>query len=108
MKEIAPSQLLEILLDAQKKFSINSSQLQARKFNQIIDILSDFDVIAKFGYLDLIENMQKFNQSITIQELKLQISYSEKFFAEVKRYNQMFEKLETLELLPKAIEDFLK
>lgn len=108
MNNISPSQFLEALLEFQRKNLINDIIIQARKFNELVDFLSDLNLCARFGFLDLIEFVEKFEDSLSYKEFALHISYTEEFLNEIKRYNNIYISLENMDKINEVWENHIQ
>lgn len=108
MKDISPSQFIEALLETQRSLLISQTTLQARKFNELIEHLSTFNLCARFGFLDLIDYVEQFEESLSYKEYTLQIFYTEDFLNKIKKYNQIYATLENMSEIHQVWEDCIK
>lgn len=93
MIEIKPSQFIEIILEFQKRNSIFLMKLKVRNFNKMVDRLYDLNIRVNFGFSDLVEFVDIFENIIPYKDYAIHISYTEELLNEVKKYNQIYESI---------------
>lgn len=108
MKNIEPSQFLELLLSQQKQFQIDETVIGVIKFNKMVDELSNLNLFTRFGFSDFLEFIDRVHSSIPYKEFAIHISFTEQLMNDVRRYNSMYEEIKELNSALKLWEDFLK
>lgn len=108
MKGIAPSQFIEALLEIQRINSISLMELKVRTFNDLVDKLYDFNIFVPFGFSDMIEFVQNFEESLSYKDFSLHISYTDTLLNEVKKYNQIYESVDNFAEIPNLWKNYVK
>ena len=84
MKEIAPSQFIEAILESQRNYLVPTLALEVRTFNRLVDQLAELNICTRFGFIDLIDFVEHFGDTLSYKELTIQITYSDSLFNEMK------------------------
>jgi|GEM_PF-6529071 hypothetical protein len=108
MKEITPSQFIEALLESQRTDSRPPVELKVRAFNNMVDQLSNIDICVQFGFSDLVEFVESFEESLSYKDFAIHISYTESLFSEIKKYNQIYAAVENFTEINKVVWKILK
>lgn len=108
MKEIAPSQFIEAILESQKNYLAPTLALEVRTFNRLVDQLAELNIRTKFGFLDLIDFVEHFGDTLSYKELTIQITYSDSLFNEMKRYNQIYTSIDNFSKINEVWDEILK
>lgn len=108
MKGIAPSQFIEALLEIQRINSISLTELKVRTFNDMVDQLSDLNIFVPFGFSDLIEFVQNFEESLSYRDFTLHIFYTDTLLNEVKKYNQIYASVDNFGEITNVWKDYVK
>lgn len=108
MKEIAPSQFIEALLESQLMNSVSKTKLKVRTFNSMVDQLSDLNICVQFGFSDLIEFVESFKEFLPYEDFALHISYTKPLFDEMKKYNQIYASFGDFTEINRAWKDLMK
>ncbi|MDM8199373.1 hypothetical protein QUW11_12700 [Mediterranea massiliensis] len=90
MREISPSQFIEAILESQKINSVSLTKLKVRTFNEMVDRLYGLNICVQFGFSDLIDFVEDFEESLPYADFAIRISYTEAFLDEMKEYNQIY------------------
>lgn len=90
MKEIAPSQFIEALLESQRINKLNKLYLKVRTFNKLVDELSNLNIYVQFGFSDLIEFVDNYNEYLSYKDFAIHVLYTEKLIEKVKKYNRIY------------------
>lgn len=93
MKEITPSQFIEAILESQKMNSVSLTKLKVRTFNEMVDQLYGLDICVQFGFSDLIDFVEYFDDSLPYTDFAICISYTKALLDEVKEYNQIYKSI---------------
>ena len=90
MREIKPSQFIEAILESQQINSVSIMELRVRTFNKMVDQLHDLNICVQFGFSDLVEFAEVFEDVLSYKDFAIHISYTKTFLNEVKKYNQIY------------------
>lgn len=90
MRDIKPSQFIEAILESQQMNSVSKMELKVRTFNQMVDQLHELDICVQFGFSDLFECVELFEDVLSYKNYCIHISYTKDFLNEVKQYNQIY------------------
>lgn len=94
MREITPSQFIEAILESQRMNSVSLTKLKVRTFNEMVDQLYGLDICVQFGFSDLIDFVDDFDDSLPYTDFAIRIAYTEALLDEVKEYNQIYKSVE--------------
>lgn len=108
MKEIAPSQFIEAILESQRNFLVPTLSLEVRTFNQLVDQLAELNICTRFGFIDLIDFVEHFGDTLSSKEFTIQIAYSDSLFNEMKRYNQIYTSIDNFAKINEVWNKILK
>jgi len=108
MKEIAPSQFIEAILESQRNYMAPSLALEVRTFNSLVDQLAALNICTRFGFLDLIDFAEHFGDTLPYKEFTIQIAYSDSLFNEVKRYNKIYTSIDNFAKIHEVWNGILK
>lgn len=108
MKEIAPSQFIEAILESQRSFLVPTLSLEVRTFNQLVDQLAELNICTRFGFIDLIDFVEHFGDTLSSKEFTIQIAYSDSLFNEMKRYNQIYTSIDNFAKINEVWDKILK
>ena len=90
MREIKPSQFIEAILESQQINSVSQMELRVRTFNKMVDQLHDLNRCVQFGFSDLVEFVEVFEDVLSYKDFAIHISYTKTLLDEVKKYNQIY------------------
>ena len=90
MREIKPSQFIEAILESQQMNSVSIMELKVRTFNKMVDQLHDLNLRVQFGFSDLVEFAEVFEDVLSYKDFAIHISYTKPLLDEVKKYNQIY------------------
>ena len=90
MIEIKPSQFIEAILESQQMNSVSLMELRVRTFNKMVDQLHDLNICVQFGFSDLVEFVDVFENVLSYKDYAIHISYTKPLLNEVKKYNQIY------------------
>ena len=90
MREIKPSQFIEAILESQQINSVSIMELRVRTFNKMVDQLHGLNICVQFGFSDLVEFVEVFEDVLSYKDFAIHISYTKTRLDEVKKYNQIY------------------
>lgn len=90
MREITPSQFIEAILESQRMSSVSLMELKVRTFNKMVDQLYSLNIHVQFGFSDLIDFVEDFEESLPYDNFAIHIAYTETLLNEMKEYNQIY------------------
>lgn len=108
MKEITPSQFIEAILESQRMNSVSLMELKVRTFNGMVDQLYDLNIRVQFGFSDLIDFVENFEESLSYDNFAIHIAYTETLLNEMKEYNQIYASVSNFDEINKVWKSLMK
>ena len=108
MKEITPSQFIEAILESQRMNSVSLMELKVRTFNGMVDQLYDLNIRVQFGFSDLIDFVENFEESLSYDNFAIHIAYTETLLNEMKEYNQIYVSVSNFDEINKVWKSLMK
>lgn len=108
MKEITPSQFIEAILESQRMNSVSLMELKVRTFNRMVDQLYGLNIRVQFGFSDLIDFVENFEESLPYDNFAIHIAYTETLLNEMKEYNQIYASVSNLDKINKLWKSLMK
>ena len=107
MKEIKPSQFIEAILESQQINSVSLIKLKVRTFNKMVDQLYNLNICVQFGFSDLFEYVELFEDVLSYKDYCLHISYTKDLLNDVKQYNQIYASVQDFVAINNVWKNFL-